>query len=185
MWGLLDKQALENCLGVVLLALSLVMAGTGHVVTFKLIRGRPPLHQVLDDRFCSACVPRSTWTQSCTARGARSRRSGPAASCLALCRTVQTSAGCGHSVPRNGRHPTQLCTTCARITQLVWHAPLLSPGAPLLRADITASSLCVIQQIPNARACNRTAPTGISGHGLMPSTPDPHCVVLLRGWTGI
>ena len=43
-WGLLDKQALENCLGVVLLALSLVMAGTGHLKTFKLIRG-------------AACVP--------------------------------------------------------------------------------------------------------------------------------
>ena len=88
-WGLLDKQALENCLGVVLLALSLVMAGTGHVVTFKLIRGRPPLHPVLDDRSCSACIPRRTWTQSCTARGARSRRSGPAAPLLG---PVQDSA---------------------------------------------------------------------------------------------
>ena len=39
MWGLLDKQALENCLGVVLLAQSLVLAGTGHLQTFKLIRG--------------------------------------------------------------------------------------------------------------------------------------------------
>ena len=43
MWGLLDKQALENCLGIVLLSLSLVMAGTGHLVTFKLIRGGPLL----------------------------------------------------------------------------------------------------------------------------------------------
>lgn len=39
MWGLLDKQALENCMGVVVMALATVMAGTGHLPTFKLLRG--------------------------------------------------------------------------------------------------------------------------------------------------
>ena len=38
-WGLLDKQALENCMGVIVMALATVMAGTGHLPTFKLLRG--------------------------------------------------------------------------------------------------------------------------------------------------
>lgn len=36
---MLDKQALEGCLGVVALALGVVMAGTGHLPTLKLLRG--------------------------------------------------------------------------------------------------------------------------------------------------
>lgn len=38
-WRGLDKQALEGCLGVVALALGVVMAGTGHLPTLKLLRG--------------------------------------------------------------------------------------------------------------------------------------------------
>ena len=38
-WGRLDKHSLESCIGVVALALSVVMAGTGHLPTFKLLRG--------------------------------------------------------------------------------------------------------------------------------------------------
>ena len=38
-WGRLDKQALEACLDVVALSLSVVMAGTGHLPTLKLLRG--------------------------------------------------------------------------------------------------------------------------------------------------
>ncbi|KAK9796665.1 hypothetical protein WJX73_002436 [Symbiochloris irregularis] len=37
-WGMLDKQALENCMGVVVMSLAIVMAGTGHLPTFKLLR---------------------------------------------------------------------------------------------------------------------------------------------------
>ncbi len=39
MWGRLDKQALENCMDVIALALSLVMAGTGDLETLRLLRG--------------------------------------------------------------------------------------------------------------------------------------------------
>ncbi|KAK9834947.1 hypothetical protein WJX84_010452 [Apatococcus fuscideae] len=38
-WGRLDKQALEACLDLVTLSLSVVMAGTGHLPTLKLLRG--------------------------------------------------------------------------------------------------------------------------------------------------
>ena len=38
-WRGLDRQALEGCLGVVALALGVVMAGTGHLPTLKLLRG--------------------------------------------------------------------------------------------------------------------------------------------------
>ena len=38
-WRSLDRQALEGCLGVVALALGVVMAGTGHLPTLKLLRG--------------------------------------------------------------------------------------------------------------------------------------------------
>ncbi|KAK9863020.1 hypothetical protein WJX84_009707 [Apatococcus fuscideae] len=38
-WGRLDKQALEACLDLVALSLAVVMAGTGHLPTFKLLRG--------------------------------------------------------------------------------------------------------------------------------------------------
>ena len=41
-WKGLDKQALEGCLGVAALALGVVMAGTGHLPTLKLLRGMPP-----------------------------------------------------------------------------------------------------------------------------------------------
>jgi hypothetical protein len=37
--GQLDKQALESCLGVCALATSVVMAGTGDLDTFKILRG--------------------------------------------------------------------------------------------------------------------------------------------------
>jgi len=37
--GCIDKQGLENCVGVTALGLSLVMAGTGHLPTLKLLRG--------------------------------------------------------------------------------------------------------------------------------------------------
>lgn len=40
-WKGLDKQALEGCLGVAALALGVVMAGTGHLPTLKLLRGTP------------------------------------------------------------------------------------------------------------------------------------------------
>ena len=40
-WQGLDKQALEGCLGVAALALGVVMAGTGHLPTLKLLRGMP------------------------------------------------------------------------------------------------------------------------------------------------
>lgn len=43
-WQGLDKQALEGCLGVVALALGVVMAGTGHLPTLKLLRGIQHLH---------------------------------------------------------------------------------------------------------------------------------------------
>jgi hypothetical protein len=36
--GKLDKAIIENCISVVLLALSLVMAGSGHLPTFRLIQ---------------------------------------------------------------------------------------------------------------------------------------------------
>ena len=39
-WRGLDKGALEGCLGVVALALGVVMAGTGHLPTLKLLRGK-------------------------------------------------------------------------------------------------------------------------------------------------
>lgn len=39
MWGRLDKQALENCMDVIALGLSLVMAGTGDLDTLRLLRG--------------------------------------------------------------------------------------------------------------------------------------------------
>ena len=38
-WGRLDKQVLENCMDVIALALSLVMAGTGDLETLRLLRG--------------------------------------------------------------------------------------------------------------------------------------------------
>ncbi len=41
-WRGLDRQALEGCLGVVALALGVVMAGTGHLPTLKLLRGGSP-----------------------------------------------------------------------------------------------------------------------------------------------
>ncbi len=41
-WRGLDRQALEGCLGVVALALGVVMAGTGHLPTLKLLRGNTP-----------------------------------------------------------------------------------------------------------------------------------------------
>ena len=37
--GQVDKQALESCLGVCALALSVVMAGTGDLETLKILRG--------------------------------------------------------------------------------------------------------------------------------------------------
>ena len=37
--GQVDKQALESCLGVCALALSVVMAGTGDLKTLKILRG--------------------------------------------------------------------------------------------------------------------------------------------------
>ena len=41
MWGRLDKQSLENCLNMIVLALSVVMAGTGDLLTCRLLRGAP------------------------------------------------------------------------------------------------------------------------------------------------
>ena len=41
MWGRLDKQSLENCLNMIVLALSVVMAGTGDLPTCRLLRGAP------------------------------------------------------------------------------------------------------------------------------------------------
>ena len=38
-WGKLDKQVLENCMGIVAVALSLVMAGSGHLPTLQLLQG--------------------------------------------------------------------------------------------------------------------------------------------------
>ena len=38
-WGRVDKQSLENCMNTIALALSLVMAGTGDLQTFSLLRG--------------------------------------------------------------------------------------------------------------------------------------------------
>ena len=40
-WGRLDKQSLENCLNMIVLALSVVMAGTGDLPTCRLLRGAP------------------------------------------------------------------------------------------------------------------------------------------------
>jgi hypothetical protein len=39
--SLTNKYLLEECLGSVLLALAVVMAGSGHLPTFKLLRGEP------------------------------------------------------------------------------------------------------------------------------------------------
>ena len=52
-WKGLDKQALEGCLGVVALALGVVMAGTGHLPTLKLLRGT----------YC-ACLKQRPWPTS-------------------------------------------------------------------------------------------------------------------------
>ena len=37
-----DKQSLENCMNTIALGLSLVMAGTGDLETFSLLRGKLP-----------------------------------------------------------------------------------------------------------------------------------------------
>ena len=59
-WGRLDKHSLESCIGVVALALSVVMAGTGHLPTFKLLRGDTPVQsQHLAVGTCSAPHARS------------------------------------------------------------------------------------------------------------------------------
>lgn len=52
-WGLLDKQALENCMGVLIMALAAVMAGTGDLRTFKLMRGKASDSDVLVMRIVS------------------------------------------------------------------------------------------------------------------------------------
>ena len=49
-WKGLDKQALEGCLGVAALALGVVMAGTGHLPTLKLLRGMSLAHHSLDSQ---------------------------------------------------------------------------------------------------------------------------------------
>ena len=38
-WGQLDKAAVETCICAVALSLSVVMAGSGHLQTMRLIRG--------------------------------------------------------------------------------------------------------------------------------------------------
>ena len=38
-WGELDKAAVETCICAVALSLSVVMAGSGHLQTMRLIRG--------------------------------------------------------------------------------------------------------------------------------------------------
>ena len=45
-WKGLDKHALEGCLGVAALALGVVMAGTGHLPTLKLLRGITPCSEL-------------------------------------------------------------------------------------------------------------------------------------------
>ena len=41
-WGQLDKAAVETCICAVALSLSVVMAGSGHLQTMRLIRGLQP-----------------------------------------------------------------------------------------------------------------------------------------------
>ena len=38
-WSQLDKQALESCVGICALALSVVLAGSGNLDTLRLLRG--------------------------------------------------------------------------------------------------------------------------------------------------
>lgn len=39
--GVLGRDVLESCVGVCALSLAVVMAGSGHLDTFKLLRGDP------------------------------------------------------------------------------------------------------------------------------------------------
>ncbi len=39
LYGVIDRLALESCVGLIALSLSVVMAGTGHLPTLKLLRG--------------------------------------------------------------------------------------------------------------------------------------------------
>ena len=56
-WGRLDKQALEACLDVVALSLSVVMAGTGHLPTLKLLRGSSISFTTCRTSSLAECVP--------------------------------------------------------------------------------------------------------------------------------
>ena len=49
-WGQLDKAAVETCICAVALSLSVVMAGSGHLQTMRLIRGLQPTHPPLIDQ---------------------------------------------------------------------------------------------------------------------------------------
>ena len=53
---MLDKQALENCMGVVVMSLAVVMAGTGHLPTFKLLRGGSALLHMYARSDCHLCT---------------------------------------------------------------------------------------------------------------------------------
>ncbi|WIA14045.1 hypothetical protein OEZ85_002600 [Tetradesmus obliquus] len=70
--GQLDKGVIENCISVVLLALALVMAGSGHLPTFRLI-------QVLSRR--SAGPLRATGAEGQTPGGIAALLSGPGVGC--------------------------------------------------------------------------------------------------------
>ena len=58
-WRGLDRQALEGCLGVVALALGVVMAGTGHLPTLKLLRGGSPFLNTTSLPLMAPIIPSS------------------------------------------------------------------------------------------------------------------------------
>ena len=64
--GVVDRRALEDCVVAVALALSVVMAGTGHLPTFKLLRGKHSSTFRLPERLLRAdpthCYPACTWS---------------------------------------------------------------------------------------------------------------------------